>query len=94
MGDEQHADALVLADIVAHTILMLQADVTSGQVAAELEEGADFHRVVHQATGMVAVQLGVGVSTALVRLRAHAFGSERRLVAVAQDVVERRLRFE
>lgn len=48
---------------------------------------------VHQAAGMVSVQLSVEVSEALVRLRAHAYVHERRLAEVAADVVARRLRF-
>ncbi|MCF3119324.1 GAF and ANTAR domain-containing protein [Streptomyces arenae] len=49
--------------------------------------------VVHQATGMVSVQLGVTLTEALVRLRAYAYASERTLGSVAEDVVARRLRF-
>jgi hypothetical protein len=43
---------------------------------------------------MVAVQLGVSVSKALVHLRAHAFGNNRPLVEVAERVVARTLRFD
>jgi hypothetical protein len=43
---------------------------------------------------MVSVQLGVSVSEALIRMRAHAFGSNRQLAEIADDVVARRLRFE
>lgn len=42
---------------------------------------------------MVAVQLGVGVGEALVRLRAYAFGNNRLLDEVADEVVGRQLRF-
>jgi hypothetical protein len=49
---------------------------------------------VHQATGMVAVQLEVGVGQALIRLRAHAFGNDRPLTQVASAVVGRSLRFD
>ncbi|SDT15558.1 GAF domain-containing protein [Actinopolymorpha singaporensis] len=49
---------------------------------------------VHQATGMVAVQLGVPVGAALARLRAHAFAHGRPLADVAHDVVTRRLRLD
>jgi hypothetical protein len=42
---------------------------------------------------MVAAQLDVSLAEALVRLRAHAFGHDRRLTDVAQDVVARKLRF-
>ena len=93
LSDDQHADALVLADIAAEIILMLQADAPAGLLAAELEAGADFHHVVHQASGMIAAQLDVTVADALVRLRAHAFANDRPLAEVAADVVARRLRF-
>jgi hypothetical protein len=94
LTDEQHAGALVLADIAAHTVLMLQADAPPGTVSAELEAHADFQYVVHQASGMVAAQLDVSVGQALIRMRAHAFGNDRALADVARDVVERRLRFD
>ncbi len=48
---------------------------------------------IHQATGMVLVQLGVGASGALARLRAYAFVEQRLLIDVARDVVARRLLF-
>ena len=89
LTDEQHADALVVADIAAQAILMLQANAPPGKVAAELEAGANFQYVVHQAAGMVAAQLDVSVGEALIRLRAYAFGNERSLTQVARDVVAR-----
>jgi GAF domain-containing protein len=93
LTDDQHADALVMADVAAHAVLMVQAEAPAGMLAAELEAGADFQYVVHQASGMVAVQLDVSVGQALIRLRAHAFGNERPLTEVARDVVARSLRF-
>jgi hypothetical protein len=48
---------------------------------------------VHQATGMISVQLGVSLEEAFVRLRAHAFASGAALGDVAGEVVRRRLRF-
>lgn len=94
LSDDQHADALVMADVAAETLLLMQADAPPGSLAAELEAGSDFQYVVHQASGMVAAQLGVGVAQALVRLRAYAFGNERPLPQVAKDVVDRTLRFD
>jgi hypothetical protein len=91
---DQHADALVMADVAAQAVLVLQAGAPPGRLAAELEAGADFHYVVHQAAGMVAAQLGVSVGQALVRLRAYAFGNDRPLRLVAEDVVARTLRFD
>jgi hypothetical protein len=43
---------------------------------------------------MVSVQLDMTVEEALLRLRAHAFGTNRRVTEVARDVVERRFRLE
>ncbi len=63
-----------------------------GSVAAPLEADADFHLVVHNAAGVVSIQLGVSVTEAMLRLRAIAFGSGRSLTSVAEDVVTRRLR--
>jgi hypothetical protein len=90
---DQHDDAMVMADIAAETVIGLQANAPAGQLVAELEAGSDFKYVVHQAAGMVAVQLGVSVGQALVRLRAYAFSNDRSLADVARDVVARELRF-
>jgi hypothetical protein len=92
LSDDQHADALVVADLAARWVLEAQAGAPADGVAAALEAGADFHFVVHNAAGMVAVQLGVSVTEAIIRLRAHAFSSDRLLANVAEDVVARRLR--
>lgn len=94
LDNEQHADALVMADVVAQVLLRLQAKAPPGGLAAELEAGADFQCVVHQASGMLSAQLDASVGQALVRLRAYAFGNGRSLTEVARDVVDRRLRFD
>jgi hypothetical protein len=94
LTDDQHADALVVADVAARAVLVLQANAPPGKLAAELEAGADFQYVVHQASGMVAAQLDVSIGQALIRLRAYAFGNDRPLAEVADDVVARKLRFD
>jgi hypothetical protein len=94
LSDDQHADALVMADVAAEAVLALQAGAPPGQLAAELAAGGEFHPVVHQAAGMVAAQLETSVGQALVRLRAHAFGESRTLTEVAREVVGRTLRFD
>jgi GAF domain-containing protein len=94
LTDDEHADALVMADVAAQAILVLQADAPPGRLAAALMAGAEFHYVVHQASGMVAAQLDTSVADALIRLRAYAFGNDLPLTDVAKDVVARRLRFD
>jgi hypothetical protein len=94
LSDDQHADALVMADVTAQAVLAMQANAAPDALAAELEAGANFHLVEHQAAGMVATQLGVSVREALVRLRAHAFSHDTGLNEVAEAVVARELRFD
>ena len=94
LSDEQSADALVMADVAARWVLDAQAGAPSDTVARELETGADFHFAVHNAAGMISVQLGVSVAEALIRLRAFAFSQDRLLADVAQDVVDRKLRLQ
>lgn len=99
----QLADALALAAAV--TGLLLRAAPTgavSGSAApgggasratVGREHPATYRAEVHQATGMVSVQLGISLAEALLLLRAHAFGTEHTIGQVAADVVARRLRF-
>lgn len=55
------------------------------------ELGVRFLRMeqVHQATGMIMAQLGVGAEVALLRLRAAAYAADRPLIEMARDVVAR-----
>jgi hypothetical protein len=94
LTDDQHADALVMAGVAARAVLDMQAHARSGVLASELESGADFRFVVHQASGMVSVQLDVSVAEALIRLRAYAFANDLLLSEVAEAVVSRQFRFE
>ena len=73
LSGDQHADALVVADVAARWVLEAQAGAPPGTVAEELEAGADFHFAVHNAAGMVSVQEEISVTEALIRLRAFAF---------------------
>ncbi len=92
LSDDQHADALVMADVAARWVLETQAGASADAVARALEISADFHFAVHNAAGMVSVQLGTSVAEALIRLRAYAFSNDRPLAEVAQDVIARKLR--
>jgi GAF domain-containing protein len=94
LSDDQHADSLVMADVAARAVIAMQSDASPGELAANLETGANLRFAVHQASGMVSAQLGVSVGEALIRLRAYAFRENRLLDEVADDVVGRRLRFD
>jgi hypothetical protein len=51
----------------------------------------DVHNGVHQATGIVTVQLGVGIHEALLRIRAHAYSHQLTLNEVGRQIVAREL---
>jgi hypothetical protein len=90
---EEMGDALAYADAV----LVLVLDHRGG-VASDLEnlvDGglAERRAEVHQASGMISVQLGVDVTDALVRLRAYAYLHDQGLAETAARVVDGRLRF-
>jgi hypothetical protein len=94
LSDEHLADALVTADIARDAVLY-QPYAPGGPGVAELLAAVGTDRIViHQATGMIAAQLDDTIANALARLRAAAFASGRSMYDIAQDVVERRVRFD
>ncbi len=93
LGEGELADALEVADLVTQLVLVMQSEVAAESVAWALDVG-DHHAVVHQATGMIAVQIDADVDEALVRLRARAFSADRPIQDVAEEVVTGQLRFD
>ena len=87
----QHHDALVLADVATHAVL---SATSSESLARELLDIGMNQLEVHQATGMISVQLSVSIADALARLRAHTYAADRSISSVAHDIVARRLRFD
>jgi hypothetical protein len=87
------ADALLLADLT--TLLILRQvldDESAGREPADQFGGV--YQDVHVATGMIAVQLRIGLTEAFARLRAHAFGEGRSLLEVSRDVIARRIKLD
>jgi hypothetical protein len=87
-------DALTFADVAVTTLLDGQARAAPGMAADGLDEVMGHRAELFQAQGMVAVQLGISLTDALARLRAHAYAADRALGDVARDVVARRLWFD
>jgi hypothetical protein len=79
-------DAQFLADAVGAALL--EDPTTHAAGDAWLDRAR-----VHQATGMIVAQLGIGVDDALALLRAHAFAQETTMDDIATAVVDRRLVF-
>jgi hypothetical protein len=84
---EQHADAMVVADVTARWVLE-----GSGRSAARRggRRGGGqrrLHFAVHNAAGIVSVQESIRVTDALIRLQGYAFSADRLLADVARDVI-------
>ena len=92
LDDEQTRDAMASADMAALMMLGLRTEPDDGG-AGWLDHAVAHRAEIHQATGMVSVQLDVDTPEALARMRAHAFVQSRLLIDVARDVVARRLAF-
>jgi len=88
---EQTADGRELARILPALVTAIQARSPEPLLAGELSDTHAHRAEVHQASGMTAVQLGIDVHEALVRIRAHAFTTSRTVAHVAEDIVAHRL---
>jgi hypothetical protein len=93
LSDDQRADACVIAHFAAKRILEWQSRAPMGAIAWQLQEFPRHREVVHQATGMVAVQAAVSASDAHALMQAHAFAHQRLIGEIASDVVAGALRF-
>jgi len=92
-GDE-HSDGLVFArlalDVMNEPRWELDLD---GPVTSLVNDTIDTIEI-HQAAGVVSVQLDITVAAALTVLRARAFAEDRSLRELAADVVGRRIRLD
>jgi hypothetical protein len=86
--------ALMFAEVALTTLLDGQANADVGALADGLAGAVESRAEIHQAQGMVMVQLGVGLAEALARMRAHAYAEDQDLSDVAGSIIARRLRFD
>ena len=85
-------DVAVLATVAARHLLRCALDELD-HVEEGMTGGPYSRRDMHQAAGMIAVQLTIGVGDALLVLRARAFSTGRSVAEISLDVVARRLSF-
>ncbi|HWM19070.1 MAG TPA: ANTAR domain-containing protein [Ilumatobacteraceae bacterium] len=88
----QHEDSIAMVEVLTETVLSLQDAAPVGTLAADLDDVVAYRAEIHQASGMVSVQLQLPVAEALLRIRAYAFADGRPLGVVAREIVTRRLR--
>ena len=94
LGEGVLEDALVVADVATVRVVAGEAHAPAGSLPEVVEEMAEQRAALHQATGMVSVQMDVTLEESLVALRARAYVDGRSVGAVAAEVVARRLRFD
>ncbi len=85
------ADVNVLVDACVVSVLNHLGD--DAGLVDWTDEVGEYMSVVHQATGMIMVQLTTTAERALLRLRGHAFAHNLSIAVVAAEVVARRLSF-
>jgi hypothetical protein len=93
LNDRQLDAALRAATVAARGVVQHTLRQPDGDRPADWYPDATGQMQVHQATGMVMVQMGVTIESAFVMLRARAYADGRTLADLATDVIERRLRF-
>jgi hypothetical protein len=94
LNAEQLADALAYADAAVAILLHLQGTMTAGQgLHAQIGHPLESRAEIHQATGVISVQAVVGVTEALVLLRAHAYAVDRPILTIAREILAGTLRF-
>lgn len=94
LSDDEHADGLVYARLAFDVLSDPDRENgVDGPLVGFDDDGIDTIEI-HQASGVVSVQLGIDVAMALTMLRARAYADGRSLRELAADVVARRLRLD
>ena len=91
---EQQATALMIASAIAGGAVQQAMVSAIDEVAVESVAAPALRREVHQATGIVLVQLNTTATVAYARIQAYAFANGITVQTVARDVVAGSLTFE
>lgn len=94
LSGETTAQALTFADAALTGLLNAQQRANEDDGAAALDDALDNRFELYQAQGMVAIQLGVSLHEAMIRIRAYAYAQNSPLSDVADDIVARTIVLE
>ena len=87
LGPDQVSLALTFADLAVERLLDPEPGASAAAVNAGLVEALERRAEIHQAQGMVMVDLEVDLAEALALLRAHAFARDVSLLDVAREIL-------
>lgn len=97
LGDDQVNSAATCAEAIGEIIrahfpnTAAAIDEVSDDESATLNSSNPFSRAeVYQASGMLALQLGISTGEALARIRAHAYAQGVPITEAASDIIARR----
>ncbi len=96
LGPDQAADAGVLADLAALAVDQLGGSTSIDATGLTVEPLTpwSYPAIVHNASGMIAEQLAITLSEALLRLRTLAFAGGHTVADLARQIVAREVRME
>ena len=92
LTSEQYADALVFSRFALNLFTSLQAGRPPDELDSVFTDSLSNSVEVHQASGVVSVQLAIPVAAALALLRAHAFTEGSTLAEMATQIIDHRLK--
>lgn len=94
LDQDQRATALAIASAIAGTAVQQAMASASDPTTNESAAMPALRREVHQATGIILVQLNTTATIAYSRLQAYAFANGQTVQAVAHDVVTGKIAFD
>lgn len=93
LASAETRDAALAADLATAALLRHVGEAERAGREFTPRTVVSYHDV-HIATGMLAAQLRISLDDAFARLRAHAYSTNRSVLDVARDVLERRITLE
>jgi transcriptional regulator with GAF, ATPase, and Fis domain len=91
LSEEQLEVCTALSIVLAETISSMSHPSPFGESASGIDDAIEYRAEVHQASGVVAAQLHISATLALVRIRAHAFATDTAVKVIADDIIAHRL---
>lgn len=91
LSDHALEYAIAFSRVATAELLEGQAQAGTGVTPLGFDDALDSQFTIYQAQGMAMIQLGVSLSEAMSRMRAHAYANDLGLGQVARDVVNRTL---
>jgi hypothetical protein len=94
LTSEQLDNALALAEAAVLLLTIAYQDTTAEAFLWVMDDRSRFRAEVHQAVGVLMVQLGLGAGDAFARLCGQAYASNASIAVVAAEIVAGRLKLE